>query len=223
MTTIEILQELESYGDEKRLKSYKKQSEAYSGNGALLGNLRKLAKKIKVNHQIAIELWDTENTDAQVLATMIFDYDKFSKDEVVKIVESIKFPPLIGEFVPNIANKDYADDLIDGWINSEENVLGKAGFMIIVKKVLTETIDINKVDEYLSIIQREMKTAPKDKQETMNRALVEIGIHHSKYTKKCMDIGEELEVYKDMKVAKGCYSPYAPNWISLMLERNSGK
>jgi hypothetical protein len=64
-----------------------------------------------------------------------------------------------------------------------------------------------------------MKTAPKRKQESMNRCLVEIGTHFPQLTKRCLDIGKRLEVFKGEHVAKGCTSSYAPEWIAAVLER----
>ncbi len=39
--------------------------------GVRLGDLRKLAKKIKTNHELAVALWEAGNIDARLLATLL--------------------------------------------------------------------------------------------------------------------------------------------------------
>jgi len=39
--------------------------------GVRLGEIRKLAKKIKTNHELAIALWETGNIDARLLTTLL--------------------------------------------------------------------------------------------------------------------------------------------------------
>ncbi|HEY8444950.1 MAG TPA: hypothetical protein VIK94_02350 [Bacilli bacterium] len=55
----------------------------------------------------------------------------------------------------------------------------------------------------------------------MNRCLCEIGIAYDEYTSSCIAIGEALGVYRDLKVAKGCTSSYAPIWITVIRNKLS--
>ena len=64
-----------------------------------------------------------------------------------------------------------------------------------------------------------MGSADPDAQWTMNMALVEIGIHHPKLRKRAIAIGEKLGLYSDYPTAKGCTSPFAPEWIAEMVKR----
>ena len=53
----------------------------------------------------------------------------------------------------------------------------------------------------------------------MNRAMVEIGINYPSLTQRILTNSERLGVYKEVMVAKGCTSPYAPDWIHAVLRR----
>ena len=78
MTAKEALAQLESMGDEKRRAHNAK---AWVGNpagapklkqfGCAMGDIRNLAKKIKTDHDLALELWKTDNIDAQLLAILL--------------------------------------------------------------------------------------------------------------------------------------------------------
>ena len=48
----------------------------------------------------------------------------------------------------------------------------------------------------------------------MNQCLVEVAVRYDDYRQAIIGMTEELAVYKDMKVAKGCTSAYAPDWIA---------
>src|ERR1700674_3009170 len=69
----ELLQILKSLGTEPNRKTYKRhgvQDELYGVSYAHLGTLK---KKIKVDHELAQQLWKSGVHDARVFATMIAD------------------------------------------------------------------------------------------------------------------------------------------------------
>ena len=71
----------------------------------------------------------------------------------------------------------------------------------------------------LSRIEAEMLDAPPEVQWTMNNTLAGIRIHFPEHRERAIAIGEELGVYRDYPVSKGCTSPFAPTWINAMVSR----
>jgi 3-methyladenine DNA glycosylase AlkD len=61
MTVKEILALLESKGDAARRKHNVKAGAPENQFGVKLGDLRAIAKKLKTDHELALELWDTGN------------------------------------------------------------------------------------------------------------------------------------------------------------------
>jgi len=78
MTLKETLTQLEALGNEKMRAHNSKHGAGHNQFGVKLGDIRTLAKKVKTNHPLALELWDTENIDARLLATLIIDPKKLS-------------------------------------------------------------------------------------------------------------------------------------------------
>ncbi|MDO8897908.1 MAG: DNA alkylation repair protein [Bacteroidales bacterium] len=71
MTVSEIITELKSRVNEK-VRAYNIKFGADSNQfGVKMGDLRSLAKTIKTNHQPALALWETENAEARLLATLL--------------------------------------------------------------------------------------------------------------------------------------------------------
>ena len=66
MNLKESLSTLESLGNEKTRTQNIKRGGHDNQFGVKLGDIRKIAKKIKTNHNLALELWKTENTEARL-------------------------------------------------------------------------------------------------------------------------------------------------------------
>src|SRR6185295_13704533 len=92
MTVKEILAQLESLGDEgRRAFNLKPAPHGVAAGklkqfGVAMGDIRKLATKIKTDHALALELWKTGNIDAQLLAILIMKPKELTAKEVDKMV-----------------------------------------------------------------------------------------------------------------------------------------
>lgn len=108
-----------------------------------------------------------------------------------------------------------------GWIRPRNCLAarGGTGWNLLIAKILKGDTDGLGFDGLLEKIEAEILSAPKRKQEAMNRCLVEIGIHFREFTQKCLDLGQRLGRFDNRPVPKGCTSTYAPEWIAAALKR----
>lgn len=211
----DILTMLQDLGNEKRKQMQIKNGASENTYGVLLGELRKLAKKLGQNHELALELWHSGNTDAQWLACMMLDAEKLSLDEIRSMVSKLTYSDIIDKIIGEVVcNSQYVDILAEEWSTSNEDNLGRAGWKLIVYKISNDKLTTTDLEEILATVKSELQTATKGKQWAMNHALCQIGIDYPEFTDRCITLGETLGVYKDLKVAKGCTSAYAPNWIN---------
>ncbi|MCG3128628.1 MAG: hypothetical protein CHACPFDD_03517 [Phycisphaerae bacterium] len=92
MNLKETLATLESLGDDKRREWNVKNGAGKTKTfGCATGDIRALAKKIKTNHELALELWKTGNVDAQLLAILLMKPTSISAAEVDRLVRSATF------------------------------------------------------------------------------------------------------------------------------------
>lgn len=209
----ELFEQLQSLANEQRKKTYLKDDPNYTGFGVLAGELRKIAKKIKQDHQLAQALWASGNSDARVIAAMIFDPKQLTEAECEQLVISTDSYRSRDELIAQtLAHAKAAQPLAEKWWDSEDELLARAGWSLVVAKIIAQN-ELEKIPAYLMKIEAELQQARGKHQDIMNRALCEIGIRYPEYTEQCLAIGEKLGVYKDVKVAKGCTSPYALQWI----------
>ncbi len=73
MNVNETLKALKSLGSAQTRKTYSRHGVPGAAFGVKLGDLSKLVRRIKVDHPLALALWDSGNHDARVLAALIAD------------------------------------------------------------------------------------------------------------------------------------------------------
>jgi 3-methyladenine DNA glycosylase AlkD len=222
MTAKEILSQLKSLSDEKVLKhNIKIGAPEKSTYGVKMGDIRKIAAKIKTDHALGLELWKTGNIEARQLAILIMKPNELSAKELEAMVKSIDFSWLADWFNSYLL-KDHPekDKLRVDWLKSDNKWAARSGWSLLAGKVARDAKEID-LDKLLDRIEKEMPKAAPEVQWTMNTTLANIGIHHPAHRKRALEIGNKLGIYKDYPVSKGCTSPFAPIWINEMVKRQS--
>ena len=219
MTLNETLKQLKALGNEKVRAHNTKYGAGDNQFGVKHGDIRALAKKIGSNHELAMSLWETANTDAQLLAALLIKPKNLSAKEVDRLVRSISFAHVADWFI-NYVVKQHPDKetLRQEWMSTDQRWTARAGWSLTASRVVKspEGLDISAL---LDRIESEMADADPEVQWTMNSTLAEIGIHFPKLRKRAIAIGEKLGIYRDYPVSKGCTSPFAPIWIDAMVSR----
>jgi 3-methyladenine DNA glycosylase AlkD len=188
--------------------------------GVKLGDIRTVANEIKSDHDLALELWKTENIDARLLSTLIIKPKKLTAKDLDELVKSIVFVQEADWFNAYVL-KDHpqTEDVREKWMDSKNPWAARAGWSLTSGRVVRKPEGLDIV-ELLDRLESEMPRAPKEVQWTMNTALAQIGIQFPKHRKRAIEIGESLGIYRDYPVSKGCTSPFAPIWIKEMVRRN---
>ena len=225
MNLKEAMAKLESLGDEKR-RAYNIKIGAgkLKQFGCATGDIRALAKKIKTDHALALQLWKTGNIDAQLLAILLMKPKSLSAAELDKMVRAAKFAWVADWFNAYIVKEQPPTDkemLRIKWIEDDDGWAARAGWNLTASRINKGGKDVDGLDlpALLDRIESEMAGAPPETQWTMNAALAAIGIHFPKHRKRAIAIGEKLGIYRDYPCSKGCTSPFAPIWINEMVRR----
>jgi 3-methyladenine DNA glycosylase AlkD len=221
MTLKETLAQLKSLGDEKRRAHNTKSGAGDNQFGVPMGDIRKLAAKIKTNDKLASALWDTGNIDAQLLAILLFKPDKLSRDEMDQMVRSANFAG-VADWLNSYVVKNHPDKeaLRQAWMEDDDRWAARAGWNLTSERIARSPDGLD-LPALLDRIESEMGNAPPEVQWTMNFCLAGIGVNFSRHRKRAIAIGEKLGIYRDYPVSKGCTSPFAPIWISEMVRRQS--
>jgi 3-methyladenine DNA glycosylase AlkD len=221
MTVKEALAQLECLGDEGRRAYNTKGGAPANQFGVKLGDIRGVAGKIKANHELARELWETSNVDAQLLATLIVKPKLLSGDELDKMTRSTTCAQVADWLNAYVVAPHPAKDVLrEKWMRATDRWAARAGWQLTASAVNKGADDLD-LDALLDRIEKEMPKAKPEVQWTMNNTLGAIGIKHASHRRRAIAIGEKIGLYRDWPVSKGCTPPYVPVWVEAMVKRKT--
>lgn len=188
-------------------------------HGVNLGALRVLAKRRGTQQDLARELWETGDTAARLLAILICRPKAFERGELDEMLRQARVPKVYDWLVNYVVKKSpHAEELRLAFFADPDPVVASAGWALTTDRVAKRPAGLD-LSGLLDVIEAEMKQAPDRLQWAMNHCLAQIGIEHAEHRARAIDIGERLEVLKDYPTPPNCTSPYAPSWITEMVNR----
>ncbi|MBC8085980.1 MAG: DNA alkylation repair protein [Phycisphaerae bacterium] len=219
MTLKDALAELKALGNEKVRARNTKLGADDNQFGVQMGDIRKVAAKIKTDHKLAFALWNTGNLDARLLAILVLKPKDLSAEELDGLVRSARFAWL-ADWLNSYVVKNHPDSemLRVRWLAADDPWALRAGWSLTAGRIARNPEGLD-LPALLDRIESEMPQADPAAQWTMNNCLAGIGIHHAKLRKRAMALGESMGIYRDYPVSKGCTSPFAPVWIAEMVRR----
>lgn len=97
--------------------------------GARIGDMKPLVKKIKKDHELALELYATGNSDAMYFAGLIADADRVTKDDLRRWVSAAYWYLLSESTVAGVAaDSPHGWELGLEWIESDQEMIADAGW-----------------------------------------------------------------------------------------------
>ena len=219
MTRDEALTRLEALGSEKLRVQNAKRGVTGEQFGVKMGDIRKLADEIKSDHALALELWETENLEARLLAVLLMKPKQLSAEELDRLVRSNRQMP-VSDWLNSYVVKAHPEKeaLRQRWMEESDPMAARAGWSLTAERVAKKPDELD-LDALLDRIEAEMASAAPEPQWTMNSTLAAIGINHPAHRARALAIGEKLGVYRDYPTSAGCTSPFAPEWIGEMVRR----
>lgn len=220
-TLNETLAQLEALGSEKVRAQNHRNGAGDNQYGVKLGDIRKVSAKIKINHALALALWQTGNLDARLLAILVMEPTSLSVDELDQMVHSVGSPQE-ADWLSSYVIRKHPDKetLRQRWMTDSDPWAARAGWDLTAERIGRSPDGLD-LPALLDRIESEMAGAPSAAQWTMNNALAGIGIHFAEHRPRAIAIGEALGIYRNYPVSKGCTSPFAPIWINEMVRRKA--
>jgi 3-methyladenine DNA glycosylase AlkD len=221
MTLDEAIADLKSLGQSKVREMNIKKGAPENSFGVKMGDVRNVAKKIKADHDLGLELWKTGIAEARLLAILILKPKQLSAAEVERMVTEVDWDWLADWLNSNVV-KQHPDKetLRQNWMYSDDPWLARAGWSLTTERVVKEPEGID-LSGLLDRIDREMASAPSPTQWTMNFCLGEIGTKYAEHRQRAIEIGERIGLYSDWPHQKGCIPPYVPVWIREIVGRQA--
>lgn len=187
-----------------------------------LTKLRAVAKRVKKNHPLAVELWGTGDSAARLLALLICRPREFSADDLDAMIREARTRKVHDWLVGYVVMKGpHAEELRVAWLADADPVVASAGWALTADRVVKKPEGLD-LPALLDQIEAEMAGAHERLQWEMNTTLAQIGIENPDLRPRALEIGERLGVLRDYPTPANCTSPYAPEWITEMVRRKEG-
>lgn len=187
-----------------------------------LGDLRKIAKEIKKDHALAMELWSTGKFLPRQVAILIMENKVLSQDLIDKLDKDMQEHPLnernqlIDWLMANQLTKDKKIiRLIESWENSPSALQRRVFWYYKARLRWVGQIPPDNTADLIAAIEANIAKEEPEVQWAMNFTAGWIGVFDEKYRKRGIAVGEKTGLYKVDMVSKGCTPDYLPEFIAI--------
>jgi 3-methyladenine DNA glycosylase AlkD len=127
-----IIEDLRALGSESTRKTLMKHGAREPIFGVKVGDLKPIQKRIKIDYQLALDLYDTGISDAMYLAGLVADDPRMTRDDLQRWVEAAYWSLLSESTVPWVAaGSPHGWEMALKWIEDDEENIACAGWSTI--------------------------------------------------------------------------------------------
>jgi 3-methyladenine DNA glycosylase AlkD len=203
---------LKSVMDELRRKGKENTRVIYSRHGIPIektfgvstADLKAIAKTLKGQQALALELYATGIMDAMYLAGMVAHGAQMSKQQLQAWAEGSGGMPMIAEYtVPWVTvESPHAWELAKRWVKSKEEHLASSGWSTyagLVGILPDSALDLAEIEKLLKAVVKQIKSAPNRVRYTMNGFVIATGICAKPLLRDAKAAARQIgEVYVDV-------------------------
>jgi 3-methyladenine DNA glycosylase AlkD len=227
MTVSEVLELLESNQDKRGIEHFNKlKLKGLYSFGLGVTKLRAIAKSIKNNHELAIELVETECFDAIILSSIIADPKKYTRKDAEKQLKRTGNWLMTSLWTRDLLYKtSFADDLISEWLDDKSAKKRSVAWNLIYCKAQESKYGSDEeFKRLLKKIEKELQKEDNFVRDAMNNALFTIGKRNLELNQLALQvaqkIGKVVVDYGDnsceaMDCVKHLSTPYLQNKLSV--------
>jgi 3-methyladenine DNA glycosylase AlkD len=219
-TVGEMMKELMALTSVQNVKIYKKYGAGGDLYGASFADLRRLAKRIKTDHVLALELWESGNVDARLLAAMIADPEELTPATIDSWIENVDYYVICDELADLISRSPIALETMDRFAASSREYNRACGYTVLAS-ALKNGVDVPDDDcrRYLHTVEEEIHTSPNRARYSMNDAVIAIGIYRPACTAEAMATAARIGKVTVDHGDTACKTPDAATFIQKALVR----
>lgn len=215
-----ILAELKKKGRENTRQIYARHGNAIDRTfGVSVADLKVIAKTIKGQQALALELYETGNLDAMYLAGMVADGSKMTKQQLNSWAESGANLQMISEYTVAwvTVENPAARELALQWIKSKKEHVAASGWCTYSGIVATqpdETLDLAEIESLLGTVVKSIKTAQNRVRYTMNGFVISVAAYVKPLFKQAMAAAKQIGPVSVDTGDTACNVPLATAYIA---------
>lgn len=225
MSVQEIVDELRSLGSEATKKVLMKHGAKEPFFGVKIEYLKKIQKRIKVDHTLALELYSTGISDAMYLAGLIADDAMMTKKDLQRWADQAYWNMLSAYTVPWVASGNpHGHELALKWIDSKKENIAVAGWSTLSSLVSIQddtNLDIAELEMLLKRVEKTIRQQPDRVRYVMNGFVIAVGCYVKSLTAVAQKTGEKMGVVSVDMGDTACKVPGAVESIQKVIDRGT--
>ena len=176
MTLAETMSALEKAGSAQTRKTYARHGATEPMFGVSFATLKTLMKRIGVDHELALALWDTGNLDARNLAVKIADPARMSRSDLDRWAGAPNIM-MCGSYVAHLAAEGpHARNRCEAWLSAREQAKRCTGWLLLAALAMgDEKMPDAWFATRLADIEKSIQASPSPQRQAMLAALIAIG------------------------------------------------
>ena len=215
-----VMSQLKKKGSAQTRKIYANHGAPDDLFGVKVADMKVIAKSIKGEQELALELFETGNGDAQYLAGMVADGSVMTKKQLEAWAKNATWYMVSEYAVPGVVTEsDHARDLANKWMKSRTEHVAACGWTTYSGIVATrpdEDLDLPEVKAKLQQIESGLPTAKNRVRYAMNGFIISVGGYIKPLTKTAIATAKKVgKVHVDMG-GTACKVPDAIEYIAKM-------
>ncbi len=176
MSLAETMKALEKAGTAQARKTYTRHGAQEPMFGVSFADLKKLVKKIGVDHELALKLWDTKNHDARILAIKVADPARMKPADLDRWARESRMRMCGGYVAMLTAEGPHGISRANEWLASSDANLREAGWTLTGSLAsIDESLPDAWFEKRIAQIEKTIHSAPNADRYAMNAALITIG------------------------------------------------
>lgn len=217
MTLDETMKLLATKGSEQTRRTFRRHGAPETMFGVKVGDLKPIAKLIKGDQKLALELYATGNSDAMYLAGLVADGAKMKKAELDRWAKNATWQMISGSTVPWVASEHPdAIEIALKWIDSSKEHIAVAGWATLSCMVSVwsdEMLPIKQIDTLIARVVKTIHAAPNLVRYAMNNFIICCGTYVAPLAETALTAAKKIgRVEVDMGDT-ACQVPEAVSYI----------
>jgi 3-methyladenine DNA glycosylase AlkD len=192
----EIISQLKKYSNPRNVEGMARFGISSKNTlGISIPILRKTAKSIGKNHQLALDLWDSGIHEARILAALIDEPAKVTSIQMDKWVADFDSWDVCDQVCMNLFDKsEFTDEKIGKWAKDEREYVRRAAFALIAALSFHDKNRSDKnFEKFFPLIQKYSIDERNFVKKAVNWALRQIGKRNQSLMKKAILCAEDIE------------------------------
>lgn len=193
--------------------------------GVKIEELKKIQKQVRKDYQLALDLFETGNYDAQYLAGLIADETKMTRSDLKRWLARVNSIVLCGSTVPAIAAESrHGWGLAVEWIESKKESAATAGWSTLASLVGIQDdadLDLAELKKLVQRVGKSIHSAPNSVRYAMNGFVIAVGCYVAPLTELALKTGEKIGAVSVDMGNTACKVPFAPDYIRKVQERGT--